>query len=204
MPYTFEMTSDVLEIGSPRYLPDFDADIYRKLYMAEELTEAEIAALPRRVEISMHGDMPVAPDFINAAGPAIVSARVAGKVRALEPGRHRFVPVEVVWAATGASCGDYSFMLVTEAVDHFDYDRTAWLTKVNGGFGMAAAIDSHYRLAIGYNAPCVLRREAIEGRHIWRGAPEGTRKIFFCSDPVRDFAQTNKLRGARFIEVGIA
>ncbi|MEM7669920.1 MAG: DUF1629 domain-containing protein [Pseudomonadota bacterium] len=203
MPYSFEMTSDILEIGTPHFVPEIATDTFRKLYTAEILTDAELMALPRQIEISMHGATPVAPDFINAAGPTVVSERVAKTIRALEPDLHRLMPLEVVWRATGMSCGTYVFVLVTETVEHFDYDRTAWLTKTDGGFGRTAAEASQYRLALGYNEPCVLRAGAIAGRHVWRGAPEGTRKIYFCSDAFRDAARIEEWRGARFIEVGV-
>ncbi|MEM7178408.1 MAG: DUF1629 domain-containing protein [Pseudomonadota bacterium] len=203
MPYSFEMTSDVLEVGTPHFEPEISGATYRKLYSAEPLTEAEVRDLPRRVEISMHLDTSVTPDFINAAGPAVVSEQVHDKINALEPGRHRFVAIEMV-RRTGGRARPYWFMLVTETVAHFDYDRTRWLTKLDAGFGPAAAEDSAYQLALGYNEPCVLKSDLIKGRHVWRGAPEGARKIFFCSDAFRDFAHANHLRGARFIPVGTA
>lgn len=118
-------------------------------------------------------------------GSWCVSDTIREAVETVEPGVHHFFPLEIVGQATDMP---YWFMIVTTAIDAYDYEATSFQRK----HGVAAASRAGFGPDVvwGDDDPCVLRKEVFGSNHLWRGCfPDGeiiedfnARNRFFCSD----------------------
>lgn len=152
------------------------------------------------------------PDMIGmSGGPYVICPKLKEKIEELEPGIHEFFPLNVKRDNGSKEYGTYYLLYVTQAFDAVIWDKTVF----SGGpdnRGLAAAKKAAFQLRTNDNPGwCTLKREVIEGRHLWRAkvsdeslfqnGGDPMRNKYFCSAELRDFIAAEKLIGWMFWEV---
>jgi hypothetical protein len=122
-------------------------------------------------------------------GPWIISERLRDKLEELEPGAHKFLPLEVMQDDDSKRYGTYHLILLTTSLDAIIFEKT----KFHEGYGEDAAKASGY--SIGAFSPDIhLKKNVIMGHHMWRGVGKMSFH-HFCSDELGDFVIQKKMEG---------
>ena len=185
--------SGFIEWDPPEQREIFEDAFLRPFFVFEDPVAKEVlehAPAPLKVEFNPtknHAD--VLPDF----GP-YVSSRLRDLIEELEPGIHMFHPVNVVAHPTGEASGTYHAWRNTQFIDCVDIKRTRW---GNDEFGRAA-----FEKGKTFGAPRSIGifREAVEGKHIWRGKNDGMDQRCFCSGDFKDRCKSLGVREFLFAE----
>lgn len=138
-------------------------------------TEEEIQSIPIGQKVVFKytlgiGRVPIVFGYL--AGLRFLSPFVKNCLEALEPGVHRFLPVNVESRVpiNGAyEHGEYYILVPPPLVDCVVIEKTmfaegygmeGWVKGLNGSGGGG--------FPLGDGDPCTLRRQSVAGRHLWR------------------------------------
>jgi hypothetical protein len=192
MPYFLQrpITKRNLVLGMD-FEPDIDERLKARFAAGDPLSSVELEQIPRTLRLTEFPsvDWPEIIGWLN--GPYVLCTRLRDKIEELEPGLHVFIPLEVYSAKKRHKDREIRHLLyLTQAVDAVALEGT----KFRHGFGEQAAKTSGFNLY--REGPCVLKRSAVEGRHLWRGAgPGGRWADYFCSDELGQFIYEQNIRG---------
>lgn len=178
--------------GNPKGFFQFEPEIpsLTQAKLARDLlSEAEIAALPRRpkmiVEARFGGTKEIPAVFGFLTRLLFVKLKIRDVLENLEPGVHRFLPINLhstVEIAGRTEHGEHYILLPPPLVDCLVVAETDfWM-----GYGIEGWIQGENGIGGGGLSPtegkrCTLRRSEIEGRHLWR-TKVGESSEYTCSD----------------------
>ncbi|WP_109315235.1 imm11 family protein [Pseudovibrio ascidiaceicola] len=176
-----------------QFEPDFPIELQRPFSQGANFGEDVLSTFPKTMMVSPRSG-PKIPDIIGwNNNPLFLSERLKNKIEELEPNIHLFLPIRVVDRKRKIIHGRYYYLVLREKLDPFDYVKTNFWH----GFGLEAAKSSGWEgnWAPPRAAPLFVHTDKIAGRHLWRGTDETSKFIYFCSDQLRDFIKSNKIRG---------
>ena len=172
--------------------PEIDSVVESRFAMGKQLTDDEIAQIPRKISIGRVPSIGIPDIWGWMNGPYLVSPKLRDKIEELEPGVHGFIPIHVVGKNENKTdYGTFYLLHLTQAIDAIVPEET----NFREGIGLEAAKASVFKLNA-WRGPYVLDHTIIAGHHLWRGAGPGKRWAdHYCSDELGEFIKENKLRG---------
>lgn len=193
---------------SKEFDPPLDFGLKIKIGEGLSLTEEEKMAMPKvlRVTQRSRGGVPAIIGW--NIGPFIVCETLKNKLEKLEPGRHRFLPLEI-WGMKRSRqnhCyGTYYWIISIPRLDAVVVDETNFSKGLGRvGFELSAGSISHSKDGV-----CVLNSDVTKGHHLWQlpkgfgssaDYPNQSRSGFFCSDELRDFIKSERMDGWDFVK----
>lgn len=156
------------------------------LFEPERPYRFDPAEVPKRVHL-LSGDKAI-PDFVAINGRLSMCPEARALVEELEPGVHQFFPVEVVRPRSKRPIhrldgrvldGPYYLFNVQAALDAVWVERSEVDVLYDRVDGRPRVI----RRPGNWNI--VLRRDVIQGHHVWRGARQLKNDMFFSDALVR-------------------
>jgi hypothetical protein len=167
-------------------------------FMSSRRVPSELMpAIPTRLVVRPASDGFI-PDFGMAAtlGGRLVSDRFVALVERLEPNRHQFIPLEECVDRKGRPLGRAFFLMnVLTRLEAIDVERSdvSWET-----IRFADQTEATMLVPKGYmNLKLVLRRQVIQGHHVWRGGRNGLIGFYFISDDLHESMKEAKLSALR-------
>ncbi|MCP5083007.1 MAG: hypothetical protein GY948_15080 [Alphaproteobacteria bacterium] len=142
-----------------------------------EFVEEMLALAPKSVLIGKPGKRGV-PDFFEIRQGYVISHRLVEKLEQLEPGAHRFFPLQIKRQDTGENMGEHFLLYLDQKPDIIDHDRTLY-GQSSPATGVEAGERVNFRFTqVGYrerpderwDSPLInFRQGGAESCHLWRG-----------------------------------
>lgn len=205
MSYLVMVSSGASAVGR-EFDPPISIRLKTKIDRGLELTDEEQAGVPRVLRVAQRkgGGIPAILGWL--AGPFIVCESLKDKLESLEPGRHRFLPLEI-WGLENShrdQCyGIYYWIVSPPRLDAVIVEETTFAK----GYGRTGYELSGGQISSAADGVCVLDGNIVAGHHFWQlpsdfGAtkqyPEHSSNEFFCSDALRDFVASERMGGWNF------
>ncbi len=169
------------------------------------LTDAELAAVPKdqalKIQWLVKGRVPEVLGM--STGPFTLAPALKDFLEAMEPGVHRFLPIEIrtFEPVDGKLSHGLHWLLlppplvdcvnIDETMFKYDYRGVEWVrTKDDSdhwGGGIVSIDEPQF--------PCTFYRSEIEGRTLWRFKTGADSSDYACSDEFWKFFNQNKMLG---------
>jgi len=167
-----------------------------RLERGEILTPEELADFPRELAFQPNKGGIVPDVFCWTTGPYIVTRQFREWLEELEPGRHAFHPIKV-WSSRPikgvTDHGTYYLILNPPEIDAIIPEGTIFW---GGGTGPEEIRpDGSFALSSVGDSACYIKRQAVEGHHLWLLKGAG-RQYMFSAELLRRYMM-HKLRGLR-------
>jgi len=157
---------------SREFEPEIDRVVKASLNGLDTVPADILAQVPRKLRIGppLRGEGGV-PDIISwSIGPFVLSPRVQQMLEELEPGVHKYIPLEFIseQAIEGQTAHGIFYLLHSvPVVDAINIDKTHF-ARGYGRAGYEAGKDGVGGISSNPDNACVVFADRIQGHHLWR------------------------------------
>ena len=136
-------------------------------------------------------------------GPFVVAPKIREFLETHEPGVHHFLPIQIRTerAVDGRQeHGTHWLLRAPPLIDCLNLQETVMIDDIQGRPWSRAKDERDYwggGIPSGNEDPCVLHKEPIRGRHLWRVKGGAHRSEYACSPEFWSFFRAEKMIGWR-------